>query len=110
MDAVDDPKEDFRLGKQADVFAAAVVLFEMFLEKRAITLLKSKNPLALIEWRPDTALLLREKAPSSAENSPLRKAYSRLAMLLDSMLANDDSIDVYAEQLTNIGELLLKSI
>jgi len=102
MDEVNDKEKDLQLGKEADLFAAAIVLFELFLERRATSIIKSKNPITLLHWRPDTKILL-EKA---GQNKSLIKTYMRLSMLINNMLNKTESADVFAEQLNAIGSLL----
>lgn len=100
-----DRSKDLDYGKQADIFAAAIVLFELFLQKRAFTLLKSKNPLDMIQWQPDTKLLLK----NHFSNEKIDKAYGRIEILIDNMLSKNDSIDVYAAQLSNIEKMFLQN-
>ena len=97
--------KDFDHGKKADIFAASVVLFEIFLQKRAFTLLNSKNPIKMIEWQPDSKLLLK----GQFSNEEIRKAYGRIAILIENMLSKNDSIDVYAAQLANIEKMFMNS-
>lgn len=97
--------KDLEYGKKADIFAAAIVLFELFLQKRAFTLLQSKNPLQMIQWQPDTKLLLKKQF----SNEKIAKAYGRIAILIDNMLSKNDSIDVYAAQLTNVEKMFLET-
>lgn len=106
MDSIPDKQDDIRQGKKADIFAASVVLFELFLGKRVTEFIKTRNPLEQIKWKPNPTLLTEFPTKSVAE----KITYRRLAMLIESMMKKEDSIDVYAEQLANIGNLLQKEI
>lgn len=99
---INDRTKDLEMGKCADVFAAAIVLFELYVEQRATEFITSKNPLDLIMWQPNTKLV----AQMSSKDPVKQKTYQRIATLLDSMLEKKNSIDAYADQLENIGKLL----